>query len=136
MLFLIYKGNHPDLTYKDGQNSIVYLQADLRRVIAWAEAEGRRWAFSDVNAGARYAFFYCDLDQLDKINWDAVNATDFREPLIKDKKQAEFLLHKSFPVDLIEAIGAINNSVAACVNKIILNTGHAITVDTKPEWYF
>jgi hypothetical protein len=136
MLFLIYRGNHPDLTYRAGQNSIVYFEADLRRVIAWANGEGKRWAFTDANAGARYASFYCSLAHLDKINWEAVSATDFRDPLIKDRKQAEFLLHESFPVDLIETVGAINSSVAAHANQIILNNGHTINVDIKPEWYF
>ena len=30
MLFLLYRGNHPDLTYRGGQSPIVHLEADLR----------------------------------------------------------------------------------------------------------
>jgi hypothetical protein len=40
MLFLLHKGNHVDLTYTGGQRPIVHLQADLRRVVEWAESEG------------------------------------------------------------------------------------------------
>lgn len=136
MLFLIYKGNHPDLAYTGGQNSIIYLQADLHRVVAWAEGIGRRWAFSDVNAGARYAFFYNSLQHLDRIDWDAVRATDFRDALIKDKKQAELLLFESFPIDLVESISAISRSVATSASEIIAETGHTKAVNTHPEWYF
>lgn len=136
MLFLIYKGNHPDLTYTDGQNSIIYLKADLKQVVAWAQNAGRRWAFSDVNAGARYAFFYSDLNKLDKINWDAVNAQDFRDPMVKDRKQAEFLLYESFPIDLIESIGVQNSQMEEMVGEIISKSHQEIMVIRKPEWYF
>jgi hypothetical protein len=33
MLYILYQGNHPELTYKDGQQPIVHLQADLYSVI-------------------------------------------------------------------------------------------------------
>ena len=45
------KGNRPDLTYAGGQRPIVHLQSDLRKVVEWTESEGRRWAFSNGNAG-------------------------------------------------------------------------------------
>jgi len=133
---LIYKGNHPDLAFKDGQNSIVYLQADLRRVVAWAIGAGRRWAFSDRNAGARYASFYHDLNHLDKINWEAVAATDFRDSSIKDGKQAEFLVYASFPVALIERIGVLGVQAEESVQRIIAAAHQKIMVERKPEWYF
>ena len=136
MLYLIYRGNHRDLAYRDGQNSIIYFKADLQRVVAWATDAGRRWAFSDVNAGARYACFFRDLIHLDKINWDAVNATDFRDALVKDKKQAEFLLYGSFLVDLIEEIGTFNQTVLDTVNQITMDSGHSIATSVRPEWYF
>ncbi len=37
MLFLIHRGNHPDLPYRGGQRPIVHLEADLNRVVQWAE---------------------------------------------------------------------------------------------------
>jgi hypothetical protein len=48
MLYLLYRGNHPDVHYQGGQRPIVHLQADLRRTIDWAEEEGIRWAFPTV----------------------------------------------------------------------------------------
>ena len=36
MLFLLHKGNHPDLDYSEGQEPILHLQADLRAVVDWA----------------------------------------------------------------------------------------------------
>ena len=54
MLFVIYCANHPELTYRGGQEPIVHLETDLHAVVAWANANGARWAFSLSNAGARY----------------------------------------------------------------------------------
>src|SRR5215207_2666040 len=33
MLYILHKGNHPDLDYAEGQKPIVHLQADLRQVV-------------------------------------------------------------------------------------------------------
>jgi hypothetical protein len=96
MLYLLYRGNHPELTYTGGQGPIVHLEANLYDVVAWADAQGRRWAFSLSNAGAYYAQFRSTLDQLDEINWNAVSSRDWSAPDIKEAKQAEFLLHGSF----------------------------------------
>lgn len=40
MLYVIYRANDPELTYRGGQGPIVHLEADLHEVIAWAEARG------------------------------------------------------------------------------------------------
>jgi hypothetical protein len=97
MLYILSKGNHPDVSYAEGQGPIVHLQADLTKTIRWAEQHGVHWAFSDRNAGTYVAQFYNRPDDLDKINWRAVTATDFRDMIIKEGKQAEFLMHESFP---------------------------------------
>ncbi len=55
MLYLIHKGNHPDLRYRGGQEPVVHLEADLLSVVRWAETEGVPWAFSLTNAGSYYA---------------------------------------------------------------------------------
>ena len=75
MLYLLYQGNHPDLSYHGGQDPIVHLEADLGRTVAWANQEELRWAFTTSNAGSQFFDDYCDLDQLDEIYWDAVQAS-------------------------------------------------------------
>src|SRR5262249_46643902 len=78
MLYVIHRGNHPDLPYRGGQQPIVHLEADLQTVIAWAAARGVRWAFSLSNAGAYYAVFRSRVAELDQLDWGAIAATDFR----------------------------------------------------------
>jgi hypothetical protein len=55
MLYVIHCANSPEPTYKGGQGPIVHLEADLHKVIEWADAKGHSWAFSGSNAGAVYA---------------------------------------------------------------------------------
>ena len=56
MLFLLYKGNHPDLTYTREASARLCISGRIyEKVVESAESEGRRWAFSNGNAGTRYA---------------------------------------------------------------------------------
>jgi hypothetical protein len=136
MLYLLYRGNHPDLDYRGGQGPILHLVADLRRAVTWAEANGRPWAFSDRNAGAGYAIFFADLNDLHEINWHAVEATDFGSMTVKEGKQAEFLLHESFPWELIERIGVSDTLVAGQVNEALRHAEHRPLVSVEQGWYY
>ena len=137
MLYLIYMANHPDLTYRDGQGPIIHLEANLGRTAAWADQQGRRWAFSLSNAGAGYAEFRADLSQLDQVNWDAVDALDFRDPVIKEGKQAEFLVYERFPFSLVDTIGVSSTSVRTRVAELLRDSKtQPPPVAVKPEWYF
>jgi ssDNA thymidine ADP-ribosyltransferase, DarT len=136
MLYLLYRGNHPELAYTDGQRLIVHLEADLYTVVRWAEAHNRRWAFSTSNAGAYYTRFFHRLDQLNEINWTAVAAWDFRTMIIREGKQAEFLLFDNCPCQLIERIGVINVQIAQQVTAILEQSGHKTGVSVQPTWYY
>lgn len=113
MLYVIHCANHPELAYRGGQGPIVHLEADLYEVVAWADASGRRWAFTLSNAGAYYTQFRSRIDQLDEVNWPAVAATDFRAAEVKEAKQAEFLVHHLFPWQLVRRIGVSAPGVGA-----------------------
>jgi ssDNA thymidine ADP-ribosyltransferase, DarT len=136
MLYVIHCANHPELAYRGGQQPIVHLEADVRRVIAWAEANGRRWAFSLSNAGAYYTQFRTGLDRLDDVNWDAVAAPDFRPADVKEGKQAEFLVKGSFPWSLVERIGIHSQGIAPRVAIAMQGAAHRPTVEIKRDWYY
>lgn len=136
MLYLIYMANHPGLTYRGGQDPIIHLESDLSRVVAWANANKRKWAFSLSNAGAFYTQFRSRLNQLSEVNWPAVAANDFRSADIKEGKQAEFLMHESFPWDLVERIGVISPGMAQQVANAMKGHAHRPQVEIKREWYY
>jgi hypothetical protein len=137
MLFLIHCANHPELTYRGGQETIIHLEADLRETVAWADGEGRRWAFSLSNAGAYYAEFRNRLDQLGEVNWEAVAATDFRADRVKEGKQAEFLVREFFPWRLVRRIGIASASIQNRVLRELSGSGsHRPALEIRRDWYY
>lgn len=136
MLYLFHRGNHPDLEYSGGQRPLVHLEAELHEVVEWAKTKGIRWAFSDRNAGTRYASFYKDLNRLNHLDWNAVAATDFRDALIKEGKQAEFLVHESFPWSLIRRIGTCDRIIAEQAEQALRGASHRPVVSIERGWYY
>lgn len=134
MLYVIHRRNS-ELTYQGGQDRIVHLVSRID--IAIRNSAGRPWAFSDGNAGARYARFSNDLAQFDEfVDWNAVQATYWSDPTVKERKQAEFLVHQRFPWSGFLAIGVINQSVADEVQGLLASQDHCPTVVVKRDWYY
>lgn len=136
MLYILHMGNHPELTYRGGQQHIIHLQSDLTMVIRWAKINGVPWAFSDRNAGAYLANFYNDLTDLSKIDWSAVVSKDFRDSQVKEGKQAEFLVYGSLSWKLIEKIGTINRTISIQVQTAVTGSTHQPVIAEEPSWYF
>jgi hypothetical protein len=136
MLYILYRADHPELSYRGGQGPIVHLEADLNATVVWAESHGRRWAFTLSNAGARYTEFRNDLDDLDEIDWAAVANDDFRSPEVKEGKQAEFLAHQACHWNLIRRIGVLSEPIRARVLAAVNGAEHRPPVAVRPDWYF
>jgi len=136
MLYLIFRGDHPELGYKGGQGPVVTLEADLQATVAWATHSGAKWAFSLSNAGANYAEFRSSLAQLGEVKWDAVAARDFRPETVKEGKQAEFLLHERFPWSLITGVGAASLATRDRAGAIITSGSHRPPANVRPDWYY
>jgi len=134
MLFLIHKSNHPELSYHGGQASIVHLEADLRQTVAWATENGQRWAFTCSNAAASYSDDYCDLAELEKVDWEAVQARDWRQH--KEGKQAEFLIEQQFPWKLVSCVGVQSQKIFTRVMEVIKAARHGPDVKIRKEWYY
>ena len=136
MLYLIYQGNHQELTYRGGQGPILHFEADLHAAIAWANAQAARWAFTNSNAGSRYFEDYSDLAHLDKIDWNAVQATQWVK--CKEGKQAEFLLEHRFPWHLVERIGVCNQEIYQQVIGILSahQDKHQPVIEIRRDWYY
>jgi hypothetical protein len=136
MLYIFWRDNHPEITYHGGQEPIIHIEADLAKTAAASDEEGRRWAFSLSNAGARYAEFRNDLDDLEEVDWEAVASHDFRRSEIKEGKQAEFLLYERFPLDLTERIGVHSEEIRdrAVEALSVLETPPPVVI--RPAWYY
>lgn len=97
MLYILHKRNHSEMIYEGGQSPIIHLVADLKETIEWAKVNNQKWVFTDSNASSIY------FNDLNKINWKAVDSSSWQQ--CQDEKQAEFLLEKQFPFELIKQIG-------------------------------
>jgi hypothetical protein len=136
MLFLLHKGNHPDLDYKEGQEPIVHLMADLHESIAWAERNRVRWAISDGNAGSFGANFYTGPHALEQINWPAVATNSWSDAALKEGKQAEFLIWDEFPWELIEKIGVLNAAALRTADAVLKRGSHVPALSIESSWYY
>jgi hypothetical protein len=120
--------------------NFVHLECDLMEAVAWATEKGQRWAFTLSNAGAFYVEDRADLAQLDEVNWDAVAATRWSGPgisrQVKEGKQAEFLIERSFPWRLVQRIGVRSSAVAQQVTTAMHGANHRPPVEIRTEWYY
>jgi hypothetical protein len=136
MLYLLHRGNHPEVTYREGQGPIVHLEADLHASVAWVNGQGRRWAYSLANAGAYATEFRVDLAHLGDVDWPAVANDDFRDPSVREGKQAEFLAESPFPWTLVQRIGVKSPATATRVLGAMSTAAHQPTVSVEPTWYY
>lgn len=136
MLYVIHCANHPELDYRGGQGPIVHLEADLHEAIRWADADGRRWAFTPANAGAYYTPFHADVAALDQLNWTGIAVTDFRPADVKEAKQSEFLMFDVFPWHLVRRIGVRDRAIAVRAQDAIAQAVHRPSIEMQPGWYY
>jgi len=134
MLYIIHQTNHPDLSYRGGQEQIIHLEADFHKSVQWASLNNRRWVFTLSNAGAYYFEDRNNLAQLNEIDWDAVQATNWAG--CKEGKQAEFLMEQRFPWHLIERIGVHSRMILQQAVNTLSANGHRPIIELKPEWYY
>jgi len=135
MLFVIYRGNHTELSYRGGQSTIIHLEADLRETVAWADKSSQRWAFTDSNASTGYFGDYCDLAELEELDWEAIQARDWEQH--KEGKQAEFLIERRLPWELVSRIGVYSPDIRRqVIASIQAAKNHRPSVEVRKNWYY
>jgi len=136
MLYMLYRANHEDIEYRGGQEPIVHLVADLQKTIEWATQNTVKWAVSTSNASSSFFEDYADVFDIDKIDWTAVNSLQWSDPNIKEKKQAEFLLERKFPLELVEEIGVYSLAQAEQLEQECSFCQVLPPINVRREWYY
>lgn len=136
MLYVIHRASNPELGYKGGQDPIVHLEADLNTVLAWAANVNNSWAASDSNAGAAYAQFSNSPAHFSTLNWGYIAATSWSQADIKEAKQAEFLMYRSFPWHLVERVGTKTLATYNLVSNALALATHKPPVQIITNWYY
>lgn len=145
MLRTIEGGNVGGCPYK--QKDIVHIESTVEAIAS----EGLEYVFYDYNATLDIATCYNDVKDLDKIDWPL-----FFEPprldgyckfwfstmmkpryvLRQETRQAEFLVHKKFPLKLATRVGVYNDEKRSEVSRIFEQTRTELPVEVTPDWYF
>ena len=136
MLYIFHRGDHRDVEYRGVQEPIIHLVADLHSAVEWANRNKMRWAFTDRNAGARYFNDFADLHDLDKVDWKAVQTTQWWDRDIQEMKQAEYLVERSFPWELVEEIGVFSSEQLHEVQGILGDSEKKPIVRVQRTWYY
>lgn len=134
MLYVLHKRSSPGLTYDGGQEPIVHLEADLRHVVQWADTHHLRWAFTLSNAGAYHFEDRNDLACLHELDWEAVHARNWGQ--CKEGKQAEFLVEREFPWQLVSRIGVMSKSTYTRAYSALQRASHRPKLEILPNWYY
>lgn len=102
--------------------------------------QGVPFLFTDRHAYLEAATFFSDLNDLSQIDWSILNARDFKrdpdDPGKFERYQAEALVHHHVPVSAILGLACYTDEVSAQINTLTAARGLALTVVTRPEWYF
>ena len=83
---------------------------------------------------AEYFNDYTNEADLDKINWDAVCARDWQN--CREEKQAEFLIEKRFPWELVDFIGVYSDTQLQQLTNILETAEHHPQTAVKRDWYY
>jgi len=133
MLFMMSTHNS-DLEYQGGQDDIIHLEVDFYQAVEWANANSRRWAFTNSNAGSYYFEDTNDIANISKLDWATINSDYWMGH--QDTKQAEFLCKYSFPWDLVERIGVNTQKIYNYVQSILNSTIYKPKLEIIKSWYY
>jgi hypothetical protein len=122
--------------FTGGQGSIVYLVSTAQAV----RASGLGFVFSDGHGIMAFTEFYGDLAHLDQVDWPLMRSiywADINDDLDrKRRRQAEFLVHKRFPVELIQSIGVIDPIKKQEAETLLAEFGFTMPVAIQRGWYY
>lgn len=120
--------------YAGGQRPVIYLRSSAEAV----RNARLHWVFTEGHADMRFTDFFDDLKDLDKVDWDLMQAKYWHDtnddPDRKRRRQAEFLVHEFFPWELVSYIGVYDRSIAEQVGEII--KGGSPEVGIERGWYY
>lgn len=133
MLFMIHKGKVPD--YKGTQEELVYLVSNVEVI----QEAGVPFVFTDRHAKLGYAEHYNDYNQLAELDWETIRSDNWGQQygvIKKEIKQAEFLVHQSLPLNLVQGIICHNDQIHRIVEAAMKDAGVSLPVVCRSNLYY
>ncbi len=95
--------------------------------------------FTDGHAVMGFTDFYKDLENLDKIDWEVMKSRYWfdteEDPDRKRRRQAEFLIHKGVPIDILLGFAAKNEEMKRKVEDVVHKYNYNKPVAVR-DWYY
>jgi hypothetical protein len=133
MLYAIHKGQVDG--YEKGQSQIVYLISRINII----DAAGLDFVFTDGHAVMRFTDFFKGLEGLNKIDLEVMNPSLWfdteEDPDRKRRRQAEFLVYKCVPIDILLGFAVKNEEMKRKVEDILHKYNHNKPVAIR-NWYY
>ena len=122
--------------YDEGQEPLIYAVSTVETIVQ-AQLE---FVFSDGHGIAAFTQWFDDLNDLDKVDWDMAYA-DYWADTVDDmdrqrRKQAEFLVHRFCPWEVVHRIGVLNEAVKERVERILNRKNISMPVEVRRQWYY
>lgn len=118
-------------------SDIVVLVASLRELSKESDV---RCLYTDRHAVLGWAAFHESLDDLDCIDWPRLRNRDFRrdydEPEKMERYQAEALVYRHLPLDLLRGIACRSPKETDRVRTMAEEAGADVRVMVEPRVYF
>lgn len=144
MMLTIKNGNVP--TFTGDHRELVYLVSDVEHAVA----TGIACVVTDRNAASSLAAYSNDLAVLgdlasanpvtDFVDWSVMNLTYWGRtaeyPDRMERRMAEFLVHRSFPLGALIETASQNEAVRDKVQLLFEAHGRDIPHRVRPEWYY
>lgn len=124
--------------YIDGQEPLIYLVSTTQAV----KKSGAGFVFANGHGVAEWTEWYTSLGDLNEIDWNMVGQRYWMDtaddPDRQRRKQAEFLVHKSCPWELMHEIGVIDEVRKRQVEELLAKHGsaHKPVVAIHRDWYY
>lgn len=129
MLYVVGQGHE---NYKGGQRSVLHLVSSISSAIA----TGQPWFFTDRHSDLGYAGQFDDLAELVQVDWNVMPLTWWNESEVKEKRQAEFLVHDFCPWNAIDQIGVMDAAMVPVVQQTIAGASHQPAIVVQRGWYY
>jgi hypothetical protein len=122
--------------YDEGQEPLIYAVSTVETIVQ----AGFEFVFSDGHGIAAFTQWFDDLNDLDKVDWDTAYA-DYWADTVDDmdrqrRKQAEFLVHRFCPWEVVNRIGVLNEAVKERVERILNRKNISMPVEVRRQWYY
>jgi hypothetical protein len=134
MLFQIRTG-HNGIPKVPMEEIVIYVSS-LRSV----HEAGVKFVFTDQHAKLETAEFFHSLDDLNRIDWKILASSNFKfdpdDPQKKDRYQAEALIHRELPCNLLRGIICYDQQAKSRVEASVQRRGLSQPVVVKPAMFF